>query len=324
MADRRLAVGPRSTATRSTRSGSRGRGVPSGRPPAPSSPADRAAQGRALAVVEALLGQPEVAPAAPAHLDDHERARRAGIDPDQVQLVAPDRTLRAEDLPALRDEPARDHALRGGAHALRRGRPGRSCALDDGHGATHRGLIGTADGSSPRSPIGPATIGVAHRAGASDASSGSSSGLVDVEQPQLVAGQQHLERLPALAMVGRQPVGPDRVAVLAGGVAGVPVPAVLRVADREARASSGRGPPSRRPTRRRSSRPGRPRRRSPCTARPPPRSRRSAARRRARGRGRRPGRSRAASRGGSRGRCSAGRCRPPTRPRRRPRPPGDG
>ena len=57
--------------------------------------------------------------------------------------------------------------------------------------------------------------------------------VAGVEQPQLVAGQQHLDRLPALAVVRREPVGPDGVAMLARGVAGVAVPAVHRVADGE-------------------------------------------------------------------------------------------
>ena len=86
---------------------------------------------------------------------------------------------------------------------------------------------------------------------------------------------------------GVRPERPDRRPVLARRVALVVLPAVARVAGRELRSSSGRGRPSRRPTRTRSSRPWRRRRRCSCTARPAPRTRRSGCRRRGRGRGRR-------------------------------------
>ena len=67
----------------------------------------------ALAVVHGLLGQPEVAPSAPAHLDDDERPRRAGIDGDDVQLVAADTDGPREDRPAGGDQAVDDDLLRG-------------------------------------------------------------------------------------------------------------------------------------------------------------------------------------------------------------------
>ena len=61
-----------------------------------------------------------------------------------------------------------------------------------------------------------------------------------VEQAELVPRDQDVERLAAAAVVRREAVGADRVAVLAGRVAGVALPAVLRVSGGEAGPSSGR------------------------------------------------------------------------------------
>ena len=146
---------------------------------------------------------------------------------------------------------------------------------------------------------------------------------VEVER-QLVAREQRLDRLPALAVVGRQAVLADRGAVLAGRVARVPVPAVDRVArvelvhhpvahdlrdDRRARdrvaqvvAVDDRA----------------------CTGPTCASNRRSGCRRPGRGRGRRAARSRGTSRDASRGRCSAGRSRGPTPPPPRRRSPAGG
>ena len=120
---------------------------------------------------------------------------------------------------------------------------------------------------------------------------------------QLVAGERPLEGQERAPVERGQAQRADRVAVVARRVALVVLPAVARVARREACPSSGRGRPSRRPTRRRSSRPWRRRRRCSCTGRPAPRTRRSGCRRPGRARGRRPGRSPGASRGAWRGRC---------------------
>ena len=173
-----------------------------------------------------------------------------------------------------------------------------------GHPMGMNGQPIAASASSPSAWTSSASMPAAIRVHHPDDIGGQAALLLrPVEQPELVAGHQHLDRLPRGAVVGRQPVGPDRVAVLLRRVALVAVPAVDRVAGMRAWPSSGRGRPSRRPTHRRSSRRGRRRRRSRCTDRPAARSRRSGCRRRGRGRGRRGGRSRGASRDGSRGRC---------------------
>ena len=48
---------------------------------------DRPPQPRPFAPVKSLFGQPEVATAAPADLDDDERPWRAGIDRDDIELA---------------------------------------------------------------------------------------------------------------------------------------------------------------------------------------------------------------------------------------------
>ena len=89
-----------STATTSNRIGRRGSDVPSSRASSVRSAA-QARRSATLAVVEGLLGQAIVAPTARTNLQDHERRRRAGIDGDDVELVA------TEPEPASQDPPAR-------------------------------------------------------------------------------------------------------------------------------------------------------------------------------------------------------------------------
>jgi hypothetical protein len=64
-----------------------------------------------LAVVEALLRQPEVPPAAPSHLDHDELRGRARVDRDDVELTTPHAQIPAERLPALCGEAFRDQLL---------------------------------------------------------------------------------------------------------------------------------------------------------------------------------------------------------------------
>jgi len=70
-----------------------------GQPVSEQSP-DRRAEMRALPMVQALLGHAEVAPPAPADLDDDQLGRRPGIDRDDVQLAAADVNVAGEEPPA--------------------------------------------------------------------------------------------------------------------------------------------------------------------------------------------------------------------------------
>ena len=62
--------------------------------------ADGRAQVAALAVVERLLGEPEVAPAAPADLDDDQDRRRTRVDRHEIELMATDMDVPGQDGPA--------------------------------------------------------------------------------------------------------------------------------------------------------------------------------------------------------------------------------
>jgi hypothetical protein len=68
----------------------------------------------ALAVVDGFLGEAESPRAAEADLDDHEASGRgwAGVDCDEVELVAADADVPGEDGPALGFEAMRDERLR--------------------------------------------------------------------------------------------------------------------------------------------------------------------------------------------------------------------
>lgn len=72
----------------------------------------------ALAPVERLLRQPEVAAHPPADLDSDQGRGRSRVDRDDVQLVAADVDVSAEDRPAERLEASDDEVLRGVAGVL--------------------------------------------------------------------------------------------------------------------------------------------------------------------------------------------------------------
>ncbi len=106
-----LPVRPAPMTTRSNRSGRCGMGPPSGIEPRSSRPYAACADAGPLPMIDRLLGQAEVARSPPAHLDDHQRGRRPGIDRDEVQLVSPDMDVPTEDRPAGCLERCRDVGL---------------------------------------------------------------------------------------------------------------------------------------------------------------------------------------------------------------------
>jgi hypothetical protein len=69
-------------------------------------------ESRSLGGAERLFRQPEVAPAPPANLDEHELARRAGIDGDDVELTATGPDIPGEHEPAFAHESPGHQALR--------------------------------------------------------------------------------------------------------------------------------------------------------------------------------------------------------------------
>lgn len=84
-----------------------------------------------------LLRQSEVAPGAPANLDDDERWRRAGVDGDEIELAPPDPHVPGEDGPAGGDEPGRDERL-GGVAGILGWCPRPRCHLPRMRSASHR------------------------------------------------------------------------------------------------------------------------------------------------------------------------------------------
>ena len=105
-------------------------------------PADSRPEVSPLAVVEGLLGQPEVAAPTPADLDDHEGRRRARVDRHEVELVATDMDVPGQDGPARFGQPRRDERLGGVTRELRRrSRP-------SGGSAVHPTML--PDGAHPR------------------------------------------------------------------------------------------------------------------------------------------------------------------------------
>ena len=73
-------------------------------------------------MVETLVGEAEVAPPAPTHLDDDELRRRPVVDGDDVQLAPADPDIPSKDEPAIVSQAIRDEAL-GGISAVLEGRP---------------------------------------------------------------------------------------------------------------------------------------------------------------------------------------------------------
>ena len=76
-------------------------------------PADGRPKVGSLAVVEGLLGEPEVPPAAPANLDDDEERRRTRVDRHEIELVATDMDVPGQDGPALIAQASSDQLLGG-------------------------------------------------------------------------------------------------------------------------------------------------------------------------------------------------------------------
>ena len=96
--------------------------MPPGRPSSSNRPSG-SAKVAALAVVERLFREAEIASAPPADLDHDERRRRTRVDRHEVELVATDMDVPGEDGPARLGQPRTDESLRGVARDLRR----RSC-----------------------------------------------------------------------------------------------------------------------------------------------------------------------------------------------------
>lgn len=80
-------------------------------PPGLAQAPDRRSEVGPLPPVQCLVGESEVAPAAPADLDDHELGRRPGIDRHEVQLASPGPDVPGEDRPARGDQPLGDPLL---------------------------------------------------------------------------------------------------------------------------------------------------------------------------------------------------------------------
>ena len=102
-----------------------GSGSPSGQRPTVEQAVRGGPDPRSLAVVDGLLGQPELAAGAPADLDDDERRRRTRVDRHEVELVATDMDVPGQDGPASLREPVGDERLGGITRLLGR-RPPRS------------------------------------------------------------------------------------------------------------------------------------------------------------------------------------------------------
>lgn len=83
--------------------------------------ANRRTDVAALAVVEGLLGESELARPAPANLHDHEFCRRPAIDRDEVQLGSADADVAGEDQPTRLAQSIRHQPLSGIAGPLLRG-----------------------------------------------------------------------------------------------------------------------------------------------------------------------------------------------------------
>jgi hypothetical protein len=66
-----------------------------------------------LSVVERLLGEPEVASAAPADFDDDQARRLTGVDPIEFALVATDVDVPGQDGPAFLAQPSGNQLLGG-------------------------------------------------------------------------------------------------------------------------------------------------------------------------------------------------------------------
>ena len=284
-ATRRSVAG--STTTRSNRSGSRGSGAPSGRTPRSRQPVRRRPDARcACGGRRSPQAGRSRRPAAPADLDDHERRGRTRVDRHEIELVATDMDVPGQDRSSRPRPDERATSVFGGITRLLGRRP-RRVAGSVRHAArsSQSGLIGHVSATAPtdralrrrrqlqrreverveRRVVGHDRheLAVEQVVRLGDAA-GSPSRSRSSWSPASVRWSARNER----AVERRQPELADRHAVLERGVALVALPAVARVAGGQQGPSSGRGRPWRRPTRRRSSRPWRRRRRCSCTARP--------------------------------------------------------
>ena len=114
-------------------------------------PADGRPQVGTLAVVEGLLGEPEIPPAAPADLDDHQARWRTRVDRHEIELVATDMDVPGQDGPACFAQPNRDQILGGVTRQL----SGRSTGC--GVPTIHRPMI-AADPHRTITASSPATL----------------------------------------------------------------------------------------------------------------------------------------------------------------------
>ena len=94
--------------------------MPSGSDAAVEQPVRGRPDAGALAVVDGLLGQAEVAAGPPADLDDDQRRGRTRVDRHEVELVATDMDVPGQDGPAGFREPRSDERLGGITRLLRR------------------------------------------------------------------------------------------------------------------------------------------------------------------------------------------------------------
>jgi hypothetical protein len=75
----------------------------------------------ALVVIDGFFREPEVPPPSPPDFDDYQAPWGAGVDRDQIDLVAADVHVPAKERPACCDQPIRNQPLGRIAGALRRG-----------------------------------------------------------------------------------------------------------------------------------------------------------------------------------------------------------
>ena len=115
-------------------------------------PADGRPQVGTLAVVEGLLGEAKIPPAAPAHFDDHEGSGRTRVDRHEIELVATDMDVPGQDGPACFAQPSSDQILGGVTRQL----SGRSTGC--GAPTIHRPMI-AGDAYLTITRFSPATLG---------------------------------------------------------------------------------------------------------------------------------------------------------------------
>src|SRR6266566_6535852 len=218
-------------------------------------PADGRPKVGSLAVVEGLLGEPEVPPAAPANLDDDEERRRTRVDRHEIELVATDMDVPGQDGPALIAQASSDQLLGGVTRHLSGRSTGggaptvhRPMIAGDPHRTVARPLTATHPGLHLELRCGDlqaleidhvecrvvghdrdelALEEVVYRRGRRR--------IAQQIEIELIAGERSLEGQEAASVERCQALSPDRVAMVPRRVPLVVLPAVARVASREAR-----------------------------------------------------------------------------------------